>query len=397
MAFARGQSLEQLSVLVGIAPSGRKLIRVSEETLRGWLAGLASTTEPGMWAVRWVQGGVAAGAEQANFFFRRRVAEAHLYGNFSVDSRQLADQFVRGRIPAAECDRHWVVALDGLETFPGRIRLAARDKNNHRQIVIIEDGSVVKVEQDSPSGASANLSIILELHQRGKKMATPWGAEVAQLTKRLKYCPLPVMLGSKLISQRTAFSDGTALMNWMEPALGSERHFIMQGDPKQILSPRLVSSRGVLITPHRCSLLLTLGRVPPGKGLARVSWLRAGALTDPVRLVGSTGSMRMDIVCPGDRPGLELKEWHRLDPDSLFPVALVLSVVRRLAGGLDSMAQEAAAIDRPIDELIRRANTGHPLTKALPTLGRPYNALGGTFHESVKAFSGRPGLELVQG
>jgi hypothetical protein len=383
---------------VGIARSGHQIARVSEETLRGWLSRLASPTVPGMWAVRWVQGGVAAGAQQANFFFRRKVAEAHLYGNFTVDARQLAEQFERGRIPKVESDRHWVVALDGLENFQGRLRLASRDKNNHRQIVIIEDGSIVKVEQDIPSGASANLSLILQPAERGRLTDTPWAAEVGQLSKRLTYCPIPVVIGRKPLSGRTAFSHNKdALMNWIEVALGNERHFLMQGDPRQILSPRLVATRGVMITPQRCSLMMTLSRVPPGQGWARAYWLRDGALTDPVRLAGATGCMRMDILCPGDRPGLELPDWHRCDPASLFPVALVLSVARRLAGGLDSMAQEAAAVDRPIDELLRRANTGHAWTRFLPTLGRPYNALGGTFHQALKAFSLRPSLELLQG
>ena len=125
--------------------------------------------------------------------------------------------------------------------------------------------------------------------------------------------------------------------------------------------------------------------------------MRDGALTGPVRVVGPTGGLRVDIVCPGDRPGLELKEWYERDPSSLFPEQLVLSVARRLAGGLDSMSQEARATDRPIDEIIRKANAVPVLTKVIPTLGRPYNALGGAFHEAVKTFSLRPSLALVSG
>lgn len=375
-----------------------QVLRVSDDTLRGWLSKAGDVNEPGMWAVRWIQGAVAAGAQQANFAFSRRTVEAHLYGNFNTNSRQLAEQFVRGHIPTADCDKHWVTALDGLENFPGRIRLASRSMGEEkRQIMHIEQGSIVQTEQDRPPGASANLSLVLELTQSPPLMSTAWSAELKLVSRRLKYCPLPVMVGRKLVSQHTPYQESSALMSWMEPAIGSERFFLMQGDPRQVLSPWIDPTRGYVHTPHRCSLVLMLSRVPSGQGQARAYWLRDGAVHGPVRVAGSTGCLKMDILCPGDRPGLEFQDWYRCDPDSLFPVALVLSVARRLASGLDSMAQQAEATDRPIDGILRRARTSSPLSLALPTLGRPYNALGGGFHEALKAFSLRSNLELVTG
>jgi hypothetical protein len=263
--------------------------------------------------------------------------------------------------------------------------------------VTIENGAIESVKQIDIQGAAANLSLTLEPAKRGSLMSSRWANEIRAMSSLLKYCPLPVMVGRSMLSQRPVYRDQTALMNWMEPAMGNERHFVMQGDPNQILSPRLVSPRGILVVPHRCALMVTLSRVRAGTGLARAYWLRDGALTGPVRLIGPTGAMQMDILCPGDRPGLDLKDWYKCDPASIFPGQLVLSVARRLAGGLDSMAQEAAAFDRPIDELIRKGKAVPTLNKVLPTLGRPYNALGGSFHESLKAFSMRSGLELVSG
>lgn len=369
---------------------------MSDESLRGWLKRLESPNEPGGWAVRWVQGAVAAGAQQVKFHFRRGGLEAEIHGNFSTCASLLADQYVRGRIPTIPWDRHWVTALDGLEEFPGKLRLSSR-QGETREIVDIEQGTVEQVRQEKLQGEAPCLALSLEPARGGSPLASQWEAEHRVLRSRLRYCPLPVYAGRRMVSQRAVFKDSEALMSWMEPAMGNERFFTMQGDPKQILSPRLVSARGFLVAPQRCSLMIVLSRAAPGVGQARAYWLRDGALTGPVRLVGPTGAVRVDILCPGDRPGLELREWYERDPSSLFPSALVLSVARRLAGGLDSMAQEARRIDRPIDQILRKATSVPALTKMVPTLGRPYNALGGSFHEAVKAFSLRPHLELVSG
>lgn len=369
---------------------------MSDETLRGWLKRLESPNEPGGWAVRWVQGAVAAGAQQVKFYFRRGAMEAEIHGTFSTSSSLLAEQFVRGRIPTIPWDRHWVTALDGLEEFPGKLRLVSR-QGETREVVHIEQGTVQQVKQEKLQGDAPSLVLVVEPDKSGSPLASPWEAERRVLRSRLRFCPVPVYLGRQLISQRPVFKDSRALMNWMEQAMGNERFFTMQGDPKQILSPALVSPKGFLVVPQRCSLMVTLSRAAPGTGQARAYWLRDGALSGPVRVVGPTGNVRVDILCPGDRPGLELREWYERDPSSLFPSALVLSVARRLAGGLDSMAQEALVSDRPIDQIIRKANSVPALTRVMPTLGRPYNALGGAFHQAVKAFSLRPHLELVPG
>lgn len=368
---------------------------MNDETLRGWLKGLEDHGRPGQWAVLWVQGAVASGADQVNLSFRRQSAELSCYGGFSVEARSLAEQYTSGRIPSVEAERYWVAVLDALESFPGRLKLASRI-GSQRQIVTIENGSITDLCCSDFQGASANLTLTLEPSRRGSYFSSRWKADVEALSSRLKYCPVPVMLGTALISGRTVFQCKKALMNWMEPAVGHDRFFLMQGDPKQILSPKVLSLQGVVNSGHRCSLMLSLSRVAKGTGSARVYWIRDGTLTDPVKLVGGTDALEVDIICPGDRPGLSLRDWYELDPTSLFPERSVLELARRLAGGLDSMQAEAKAYDRPIDDLLRKGKGRKVLGPLLPTLGRPYNALGGTFHDSLKAFSQRQSLKLAQ-
>ncbi len=370
---------------------------MTDESLRAWLNGLGASTAPGLWTVKWVQGAVAGGAQQVNFTFRSNSAEAHIFGPVTAGARQLAEQFRSGRHPADPAHRPFVGALDGLESFPGTVRLSSRD-GYQRQIVTLEQGTIKEVKHDEFEGASANLSLFLEAPGRASPLSSRWAAELRVLKERVKYCPLPVMIGRALISQQPVFSgQRRALMNWMEPAMGNERFFSMQGDPRQILAPRLVSGPRLLPSTQRCSLMVSLARAAPGEGAARVHWIRDGALTGPVRLLGPTGALDIEIFCPGDRPGLDLREWHKLDPGSLFPEALALGVARRRAAGLDSMGEAARQTDRPIDDLIRRGQGTRALQGRLPTLGRPYNALGGSFHDSLKAFSQRPRLELVLG
>lgn len=369
---------------------------MNEETITAWLTGLRRVSSPEMWAVRWAQGGVAAGAQQIAFVFTRRRAEAHLFGPMQTQAQSLADQFHRGTVPVREADRHWVTALDALESFPGQVRVLSR-QGSVRQVVVLEAGSIVGMEQEPFDGAAADLTLRLDLARPAKRWKTPWSAERQALVRRLRYCPVPVTVGRTEISRQNVFANQPALMNWMEPALGTERHFVMQGDPRQIVSPRLFPVAGLQPAPQRLSLQMTLTPADAEHGQARAWWIRHGALSGPVRLVGATPGLTIDILCPGDRPGLELFDWYEQDRNSLFPVALVLSVSRRLANGLDSMEAEARLRERPIDDLIRRGRQHSALRRVLPSLGRPYNALGGPFHRAVKAFSLRPDLELLRG
>lgn len=367
-----------------------------DETLKAWAQGLESSSAPGAWAVRWVQGAVAAAAQQVNISLEARAAVVSCYGGFSVQARSLAEQFVNGRIPTAPELRYWVSALDGLEQFPGRLYLSTRS-GTVQQVATLENGSLLEVTSTELQGAAANLILRLEPAKRSRLGASPWNPERSALQEKLAFCPIPVLLGKTLISGRTAYQRRSALMNWMEPAAVDERSFLMQGDPQQILAPGIVSPRGITIAPHRCSMMVTLARAKDGRGAARVYWLHDGALTSAVRVAGETGALEVDIVCPGDRPGLSLRQWYELDPASLFAESRLQSIVLRLAGGLDSMAQQAKAQDRPIDELIRRGKSKNGWAQLLPILGRPYNALGGSFHQAVTALARREKIELLRG
>jgi hypothetical protein len=354
----------------------------------------------GLWAVKWIQGGVAAGATRAVANFRRKAFEVDLYGSFASNAKRLAEHACRSHLPVdalQRAERHWVMALRHLRRRELPFRLVCR-QGNRKQIVSVDVRGKARIWDERFEGGSGTLSVTVESPKAGRLSTAPslWTAEVAAMSARLRYCHLPVLLGPGTLSQNSAYHDKRALMSWMEPAIGDEPSFTIFGDPKQILAPHLIRPDHPSQALHRCSLLLSLRAGLPGTGLARVWWSKDGALVGPVQVVGPTGVLGLEIVCPGDRPG-ELSEWAARDPWTFFPDKLVLTVARRLDGGLDSLLPELAAREGAIGLMLRQANAMTGFRNWLPVAGRPCLALSGPFHASLKAFSLRKSLELVAG
>lgn len=380
---------------------------MSEETLKSlldklrWAEGLLprppeSTPESdGLWAVKWIQGGVAAGATRATVESKKGRFEIDLFGPLRIDARQLAQQVVTGVEPRSPVERHWVMSLRHLRTLKLSPTLMGRDDHTKSIVTIHPDGDL-EVVKERYEGGAGNFGIRAQLPKNPKPWATPWQPEIVSLRRRLRYCPIPVLLARENLAQRSCYDDPETVMSWMEPALGGEPFLQATGNPKQILSPRLVDQAEGQEEMKRCGLVFKLAVVRPGEGMARVWWVKDGALVGPVRLVGPTGAARIEIICAGDRAG-SLSEWAARDAWTFFPEKLVLSVARRLAGGLDSLLPQLAAQEGFTGHLLRQANAATGFRNLFPTRGRPCLALAGPFHASLKAFSLRSSLELWSG
>ncbi len=380
---------------------------MSDETLKGlleklrWAEGLnplppeTGGDSDGLWAVKWVQGGVAAGATRVIIEVRQSSIEIELFGPVRLDPRRLAEQVVNGVEPRTAHERHWVMGLRHLRTLKLQPTLMSRDDHTKLLVTIREDGDFEVVKQRY-EGGSGNLSVTVHLPKRPKPWATPWQPELSAMSHRLRYCPIPILLGKESLSQRGSYDGPSTLMNWMEPALGDEPYFSATGNPRQILSPHLVKEEQGREEMRRCGLLFGLSSVQPGAGLAKVWWVKDGALVGPVRLVGPTGAVAIELICAGDRPG-SLSEWAARDVWNFFPEKLVLSVAKRLAGGLDSLLPALAAQEGFTGHLLRQANAATGFRNLFPTKGRPCLALSGPFHASLKAFSLRSSLQLWTG
>ncbi len=382
---------------------------MSDETLKGlleklrWAEGssplpLDKENEPkneGLWSVKWIQGGVAAGATRVIASFSRGQFELDLYGRFPADAKLLAKYILNDRVPTGGAERHWVMALRQLRNRRLGMRIVSRKGAHQKQIVTIDRDGDMKAFEERFEGGSGTLAVTVEPAKRRTFAKTSnWKAEIAALRSRLKYCHLPIVLEKDLLNEDPVYQDGRVLMSWMEQALGDEPHFLISGNPERILAPHLVKPDSQTLHLHGCSLMLTLRSSPTNKGVAKVWWIKDGALVGPVRIVGPTGALQIEIVCPGDRDS-ELSEWAARDPWSFFPEKLALSVVRRLAGGLDSLLPELEANEGFLESLMRQANAGTGYRLTLPVAGKPSLALSGAFHASLKAFSLRNSLELT--
>lgn len=380
---------------------------MSQETLKAlldklqWAEGLSprppetGADSDGLWAVKWVQGAVAAGASRTTVEVKKGRLSLEAFGPIRLDPRQLAQQAVTGVEPRSPAERHWVMALRHLRTLKIIPTLMCRDDHTKLLVTIHPDGDLESVTERYDGGAG-NFGLQVRLANKPKPWATPWQPELHSLFHRLRFCPIPVILAKQSLSQRPVYDDPATVMSWMEPALGGEAFLETTGNPKQVLSPRLVERAEGRDEIKRCSLVFNLSVVRPGDGLARVWWVKDGALVGPVRLVGPTGAAGIEIICAGDRSG-SLSEWAARDAWTFFPDKLALSVARRLAGGLDSLIPQSAAQEGLTGQLLRQANAATGFRQWIPTKGRPSVALAGPFHASVKAFSLRTSLELWPG
>ena len=377
-----------------------------DETLKGLLEMLrwAEGSSPlppgnerlteGLWVVKWLQGAVAAGATRANINVRKGgVLEIDLHGNFSTSCRRLADQVESHRLPQDRAERHLVQALRQLRGRGLGFKVMSRHGNRKHFVAIGRQGGV-RVYDEPYEGGSGTLSVTVAAPRNRPLWVSAWASEEAALKSRMRYCAMPITLGKSRISQAQAYDRPKVLMNWIESATGDELAFPVNGDPRQILSPGLIKPDNPVVGTCRCSIMLTLSASALGAGLARVWWIRDGALVGPIRLVGPTGAANIAILCPGDRPGMEMSEWAAREPFSFFPDKLVLTVVRRLAGGLDSLIPELAARASLVEKMMREMNALTGYRNWLPVSGKPWLALAGPFHTSVKAFSLRQSLEL---
>jgi hypothetical protein len=323
--------------------------------------------------------------------------EFDLHGNINTSHKRLADQIESNRLPHDRVERHMIQALRHLRRRELGFKIMSRHGNRKHFVAYGRTGGV-RVYDEPYEGGSGALAVTVAPPRDKPLWVSSWGSELALLKSRMRYSSVPIFLGQSRVSQMTAYESTRALMNWIEPALGDQLSFRMSGDPRQILAPHLIKPDHPVVGTCQCAVMVTLSNGAPGSGLARVWWVKDGALVGPVRLVGPTGVAHIEIICPGDRPGVaDMMEWAAREPYSFFPDKLVLTVARRLAGGLDSLIPALAAREGMVGRMMREVNAMTGFRNWLPVSGRPVLALAGPFHTSVKAFSLRDNLEMAPG
>lgn len=354
-------------------------------TKLGW----QHAAEPGLWVVKWVQGAVAAGAVKVEFVFQRRYLEVHCHGDFQVDARALVEKLLGGQIPSHRSERHWVAALHGVCGEPlERLTLISR-QGTVRQMITFQNGELRSSEDEVEAGPSAfSLLLIPSRPPLLSAWRSTWTPLIGALTTRLRYCPIPVLVKKAQVSRQSPFSNG-ALLNWIEPAVEGQHAFLVYGSPRQIISPALSPLPDVVPEAHKAALMVTMRRRVGPRGTADVYWMRDGALIGPIKVVGPTGAICLDIICPGDHPRVNLSEWALQDPATFFPDKKVLEVARQLVTGLESLIVTLA--ERQDEHRYeRRLLSARSLADA-----KLLRALEGPVLGALRGFSQREALELA--
>ncbi len=354
--------------------------------------GWQHSVEPGLWIVKWIQGAVAAGAVAVDIAFTRNSLEIHCYGDFVIDVRQLVKQLLGGQIPSHRSERHWVAALHGVCGEPLESLTLASRQGTNRQLVTFRNGTLsTEEEQTDPGPRALSLQLTLASSSRIWNLRSRWTPVELALTTRLRYCHVPIRVGKTLVSRQSPFAHG-ALLNWIEPATdGLAEAFTLHGNSEQIIAPSLLQLPGDT-SPElvRSSLMVTLHRSRIKRGSVDVFWIRDGALIGPIRANVPVSVIRLEVICPGDHPKVNLSEWAIQDPSSFFPDQKILEISRQLVLGLESLIVN---LSERHDEATR-----HPFlffSSSATADGRLLRALEGPVLGALRGFSQRTHLELM--
>jgi hypothetical protein len=347
------------------------------------------SVEPGLWAVKWVQGAVAAKASEIHFNFTRQRVQVGCYGPLDVDAKALMEMVLGGRIPGDTAQRHWVTALRGLGAGQVGWLSLTTHCGHERTVVVLKDGRL-EINQDQRSNtAPLFLAFAPAKSTPIWRSGAAWSDERDALASRLQFCSMPVLVDKKGVSRRSPFESSKVMLSLMEPAEEGQPYFCMYGDPTQILSPSLMEAPNLAHALQRCALMIAVSRSPAAAGKAHVFWMRDGALIGPIEVVGGTGAIGLDIICPGDHPDVDLSEWALRDPSSFFPQELVLKVARRLLAGLDSLTMDLAHREVETRTLFRFGGAA--------ANARLLRAFEGGMLAALRAFSLREELQLAAG
>lgn len=351
--------------------------------------GWQHSIEPGLWAVKWVQGAVAGGARQVHFTMKERRLEAHGFGNLEVCPKQLMEMLLGGQIPAERLHRHWVSALHGVFGLkPERVTLRSLLEPGILRTVTVEKGEL-RLEDVVPESEDISFSLTVDLPKPRpwKRWSKVWSPVAEALAARLRYCSIPVLLERVLVSQQSPFDIPETLLSWLSPSQESEHGFTVTADINQIIAPSLLPPTPSAAELHHCSLMINVRRELSYRGMAEAYWIRDGALIGPVIVRGPTGAIGVDIICPGDHPTVNLSEWAIQDPETFFPDQRILEVTRQLVHGLESLLGT-------VSDSLERSGWASALRTSTPD-ARLLKAFDGSVLEALQSFSDRSRLVLT--
>ncbi len=280
---------------------------------------------PGLWAVKLVQGAVAAGARRVTFTLGRNSLEFRCFGEFTVDATDLLGKVVQGRPCADRALAHWITALRAaLGKEPETLVLTTCQGDLLQQIEV--RGGQVRSTQRSLEGSHIYHRLALKLTYGRASGSRPNAAEFQELYQRCRLCPIPVVVDGKDVLRENL----PYWTSYLQPSEAEQPTMALSVQPQSgTESFHLVGDRLLRPGTYRASMFLGVALTSrPSK--PHLYWLRDGVLLGPYATAGPSVTARVDIVLPGDDVDLDLSEWGVREHGQLFPARAVQDALTHL-------------------------------------------------------------------
>ena len=295
---------------------------------------------PGLWAVKAVQGAVAAGCFGVEFTMTRDAIQCRVLGSPIPSAHELFQQLLSGKAPSNRANHHWVVALRSLFAANAERWGWTSEIDGMREEVEFQNGEPVTREGSASQSELDTLTIRLPMVAR---LGNQFGVGVSEyklLCDCCQLCPMPVTVDSRLISQQNPAYLTTAnyAALWMEKrdtgTPGFTLNFSEHKSKKK--KPTLIAAKVLANNPgnHECSLLICVSPAKRNQGSAHIRWMRDGALLDPIEILGTDSGVNVTIICPGDDAQMDLSEWALRNPQFSFPEPQILDTLQDISNTL---------------------------------------------------------------
>lgn len=306
---------------------------------------------PGLWAVKLVQGAVAAGATRVDFKLSRRTLHFRAFGDFPASAVGLLEQVLGTHTAIRRADRHWATALRAaLGRRPQQLTLVTVAGREMQRISVTSSGAI-QSEVSRLDRSQTNYRLLVRLDYADND--GPLGDEFRELCQRCYLCPIPLVVnGRDVIRENLPYWTSHAeplrpgeetLELGITPQRGTEA-FHFRG------AERLHPGR------HQCAFFLGL-MLAQAPVRPEVYWLRDGALLGPHPVDFAPLPAQVQIVLPGDHCELDLSEWAVRQPDADLPAERIIAAANGLLLQLGNAEQSHQAL-RGRDQLLLGSGVG---------------------------------------
>ena len=278
--------------------------------------------QPGLWAVKLVQGAVAMGASRVDFKLGRSSIEFRCYGQVDLDASDLLEAALGAETCSDKKLRNWVTAVRAaIGKDPLKLEICSL-RGRQLTTVRMEDGSLTK-QTTVLEGSLPSHRLSLHLWYRRPRLTSRTADEYKELCDRCKFCPIVVSVDARSVSRQ--------FLPYIGGWVGTTHH------PKEFQAfvlPSEGSTRQLFHSPAgfggiSCHYFVGVRQRSDSSAQVRVLWLKDGVLVRGSSITPDNLSNTIEIVCSADHATYDLSEWTVKSSDLRFPFSAIQSAARK--------------------------------------------------------------------